>query len=90
MLRLIWATTNRLTRSGQVLGADQRLTTYEALRAITVDAAYQAFEEKDKGTLTVGKLADLVVLSSNPLLMPSTELQSLNVEQTWSHGQRIH
>lgn len=90
MLRLIWATTNRLTRSGQVLGADQRLTTYEALRAITVDAAYQAFEEKDKGTLTVGKLADLVILSSNPLLMPSTELESLTVEQTWSHGQRIH
>ena len=90
MLRLLWATTNRLTRSGKVLGADQRLTTYEALRAITVDAAYQAFEEKDKGSLAVGKLADLVVLSKNPLLMPSTELQSLTVEQTWSHGQPIY
>lgn len=90
MLRLLWATTNRLTRSGQVLGADQRLTTYEALRAITVDAAYQAFEEKDKGSLAVGKLADLVVLSKNPLLMPSTDLQSLTVEQTWSHGRQVH
>lgn len=90
MLRLLWATTNRLTRSGQVLGADQRLTTFEALRAVTVDAAYQAFEEQDKGSLKVGKLADLVILSKNPLLMPSTDLQEVTVEQTWSHGKQIH
>lgn len=90
MLRLLWATTNRLTRSGKVLGADQRLTTYEALRAITVDAAYQAFEEDDKGTLSVGKLADLVVLSANPLLIHSKDLEQLTVEQTWSHGKQIH
>ncbi len=90
MLRLLWATTNRLTRSGKVLGAPQRLTTYEALRAITVDAAYQGFEEEHKGTLAAGKLADLVVLSANPLNMPTADLETLAVEQTWSHGVRVH
>ena len=49
MIRLIWATTNRKTRSDQVLGADQTLTTFEALSAITRMAAYQNFEEDEKG-----------------------------------------
>ena len=66
MMRLIWATTNRLTRSGQVLGEAQRLDALEALRAVTANAAYQSFEECCKGTLTPGKQADLVMLSRDP------------------------
>ena len=89
MLRLLWATTNRLTRSGQVLGAKQRLNTYEALVAITRDAAYQYFEEDRKGTLVAGKLADLVVLSGNPLELDRTRLLELDVPETWSHGTRV-
>lgn len=88
MLRLLWATTNRLTRSDQVLGPNERLTTYEALAAITRDAAYQYFEEDRKGTLAAGKLADLVILSSNPLDTPTVDLLSLEVTETWSHGVR--
>jgi predicted amidohydrolase YtcJ len=89
MLRLVWATTNRLTRSGRILGPEQRLDTYEALRAITADAAYQYFEEDRKGTLEPGKLADLVILSANPLQTPPGELQELQVLETWSHGSRV-
>ena len=89
MIRLIWATTNRKTRSDQVLGAEQRLTTFEALSAVTRMAAYQNFEEDRKGTLETGKLADLVVLSQNPLAMDPSDLLDLRVEQTWSHGTRI-
>ena len=55
MSRLLWATTNRLTRSGQVLGQDQRITTLDAIRAVTINAAYQYFEEDRKGTIDVGK-----------------------------------
>ncbi|MCZ6459290.1 MAG: amidohydrolase family protein, partial [Gammaproteobacteria bacterium] len=88
MLQLLWSTTNRLTRSNQVLGPDERLTTYEALAAITRDAAYQYFEEDRKGTLAAGKLADLVILSSNPLDTPTVDLRSLEVTETWSHGMR--
>ena len=90
MIRLLWATTNRVTRSGQVLGAEQRLTTLEALAAMTRNAAYQYFEEDRKGTLETGKLADLVILSANPLDMKIEDLLTLEVEETWSHGRRVY
>ncbi|MCY3640269.1 MAG: amidohydrolase [Gammaproteobacteria bacterium] len=89
MIRLVWATANRLTRSGQVLGEAQRLDTLEALRAITVNAAYQSFEECCKGTLTPGKQADLVVLSRDPLSMPAADLLDLDVVETVSRGATV-
>ena len=89
MIRLLWSTTNRLTRSGKVLGADQRISTYNALQAMTINAAYQHFEENTKGTIEVGKLADLVILSKNPLDMPINTLLDLEVVATYSHGKEI-
>jgi predicted amidohydrolase YtcJ len=90
MIRLLWSTTNRLTRSGKVLGPDQRISTYDALKAMTINAAYQHFEEDIKGTIEVGKLADLVVLSENPLSMQTQDLLNLSVVATYSHGQEIY
>jgi len=89
MLRLLWATTNRITRSGKVLGPDQRISTYQALLAITRYAAYQHFEEREKGTLEVGKLADFVVLDRDPLSIPREELLDLQVEMTFSRGKLV-
>jgi predicted amidohydrolase YtcJ len=89
MIRLLWSTTNRLTRSGKVLGPDQRISTYDALKAMTINAAYQHFEEDIKGTIEVGKLADLVVLSENPLEIDTKELLDMKVIATFSHGVRI-
>ena len=90
MIRLLWSTTNRLTRSGKVLGADQKISTYDALKAMTVNAAYQHFEEDIKGTIEVGKVADLVVLSQNPLSMQTQDLLNLRVVATYSRGQEIY
>jgi len=90
MIRLLWATTNRQTRSAITLGEEQRLTTFEALQAITSHAAYQHFEERLKGTIETGKLADLVVLSENPLDMPTEDLLNLKIDTTIAHGQVIH
>ncbi len=89
MIRLLWATTNRQTRSGKVLGADQRVSTEVALAAMTRVAAWQNFEEGDKGTLTAGKLADLVVLSANPLTLATGQLLDLKVMATYSRGVRL-
>ena len=89
-IRLLWATTNRRTRSDQVLGAEQRLSTYDALRAMTLYGAYQNFEEEAKGSLEVGKLADIAVLSENPLTLPVEDLMRLEVEATFSHGTQIY
>jgi predicted amidohydrolase YtcJ len=89
MLRLLWATTNRLTRSGQVLGPAQRVSIYDGLRAMTIFAAYQQFEEQDKGTIEVGKLADLVVLSADPLKTETADLLSLEVKATYARGRKV-
>jgi predicted amidohydrolase YtcJ len=89
MIRLLWATTNRLTRSGQLLGQEQRISTLEAIKAVTINAAYQYFEEDIKGTIDVGKQADLVILSKNPLAMPTTKLLDIKVERTIARGKTI-
>lgn len=89
MIRLLWATVNRETRSGQVLGPAQQVDAYTALLGMTRHAAYQHFEEDRKGTLEAGKLADLVVLSADPLTLQAEDLLTLAVEATYSHGRQI-
>jgi predicted amidohydrolase YtcJ len=71
-LRLVWSAVNRRTRSGLVVGPEERLTPMQALRAVTTDAALQHFEDEDKGSLEPGKLADLVITSRSPLDDPET------------------
>jgi predicted amidohydrolase YtcJ len=89
MIRLLWSTTNRKTRSGKVLGDEQKISTYEALKAITINAAYQHFEDDIKGTLEVGKQADIVVLSEDPLDMDAKDILKIDVVATFSQGAEI-
>ena len=89
MIRLLWSTTNRKTRSGTVLGEEQKISTYSALEAMTINAAFQHFEDDIKGSIEVGKLADLVVLSEDPLSIPVNELLELKIMATYSHGKEI-
>jgi len=89
-LRIIDATTNRVTRSGLILGPDQRITPYEALLTQTRWAAYQYFEEDHKGTLTVGKLADFVVLDQNPLKIDPMKIHTIEVVETIKEGKRVY
>lgn len=88
-LRILDATVNRTTRSGFVLGADQRLTPYEALKTLTAWAAFQYFEEDRKGTLSVGKLADLVILDRNPLTIAPARLHTIRVLRTIKQGKTV-
>ena len=89
MIRLLWSTTNRKTRSGKVLGEEQKVSTYTALEAMTINAAYQHFEDDIKGTIEVGKQADLVVLSEDPLSIHPEKLLNLKVVATYSKGTEI-
>jgi len=88
-LRLVWSAVNRKTRSGFVVGEAERITPMQALRAVTIDAAYQHFEEDDKGSLEPGKLADLVILSRSPLEDPET-IDEIEVRETIVGGRTIY
>lgn len=88
-IRVLAATVNRTTRSGQVLGPEQRVEPAIALKAMTLWAAYQHFEEKSKGSIETGKLADFVLLSGNPLTLPREKLDTLKVLQTIKQGKVI-
>jgi hypothetical protein len=80
---------NRLSRSGQTIGAGERITPLEALEAITLDGARLYGEEAKKGSIEVGKLADLVVLSANPLTVPPATLRAIRVEETIKDGKTV-
>jgi predicted amidohydrolase YtcJ len=89
MMRLMWSAVSRTTRSGKTLGPDQRISPLQALKAVTKDAAYQYFEEDRKGTIEVGKLADLTVLSDNPLLVQPALIKDIRVLETIKEGETI-
>ncbi len=90
LMRVIWTATTRVSRSGKIIGKDQRLTVYEALKSITEWSAYQHFEEKTKGTLEQGKIADLVLLNKNPLKVNLEEVKDIIVMETIKDGESVY
>lgn len=89
-IRILSATVNRVSRSGVVIGPDQRVTVYQGLKSITDWAAYAAFEENLKGTLSAGKLADFVILDKNPLKIDPNQINGLRVMETIKEGKTIY
>ena len=89
-MMVIDATVNRVTRSGEVLGEDQKVSPYVALKSVTDWAAYQYFEDKNKGTLEAGKLADFVVLDHDPLKVPTNQLKNINIVSVYKEGKLIY
>ncbi|MGL6106046.1 amidohydrolase [Romboutsia sp.] len=80
---------NRTTESGRILGENQRIPVMEAIKAVTINGAYQYFEEDMKGSIEPGKYADLVILDKNPLEIPSEELETIQVLETIKEGNTI-
>jgi hypothetical protein len=87
---MMWSAVNRLSRGGQLIGADQRVTPLEALKAMTINVAYQYGEQASKGSLEVGKRADLVVLDQNPLKVDPMKIKDILVVETVKDGQSIY
>jgi len=90
VLALVDAGVNRRTPSGLVIGPEERVSPYQALRAVTANAAWQIKEERTKGTLEVGKLADLVILERNPLTVNPTTIKDIAVVETIKEGRSIY
>ncbi len=90
LMMIMWTTVNRITRSGDVIAPEESLSPYDALRTITIWGAYQHFEENRKGSLVQGKLADLVVLSDNPVKIDPMQLKEIEVHETIKEGVSIY
>jgi hypothetical protein len=87
---LLWTSVNRVTREGRLLGEAERVTPYRGLQALTVNAAYEYFEEASKGTLEAGKRADFVVLDKNPLKVEPMAIKDIRVVETLKDGKRVY
>ena len=89
IMRLVSIAVNRETRSGHILGPDQRVSVIEALHAVTLGAAYQYFEEDDKGSIEVGKRADFVVLAQDPRTVDASAIADIDIVETISRGESV-
>jgi predicted amidohydrolase YtcJ len=89
-MRVLSATVTRRTRSGDILGPTQRVPVEVALKAMTIWPAYQHFEEKTKGSIEVGKLADFVILTEDPTAVAPLMLDQIKVAETIKEGQSVY
>lgn len=86
----VWSAVNRVSRSGKVIGESEKISVERALKSITIDGAYQYFEEDSKGSITAGKLADFVILDANPLSVDPMTLKDVAVVATYKEGVKIY
>lgn len=86
----IWSAVNRISRLGAVIGEDERATPYQAIQAITSFAAYEFYEEDSKGSISVGKLADFVILDKNPLKVEVGDIRNIEVLETVKEGKSVY
>ncbi|MBV8067027.1 MAG: amidohydrolase [Candidatus Eremiobacteraeota bacterium] len=89
-LFIAWTAVNRISRSGEIIGPEERVSAHAAFRALTIDAAYQYGEEERKGSIAAGKLADLVVLDRNPLKVDASQIKDVRVVQTFKEGRPVY
>jgi predicted amidohydrolase YtcJ len=89
LMMIMHTTVNRVSRSGTIIGPNERLTPYQALKSITIWGAEQFFEEDRKGSLKVGKLGDFVLLDKNPLKVDPMTLKDIKVVETIKEGKSI-
>ena len=88
-MRVLDATVTRRSRSGDIIGPDQRVDVMTALKAMTIWPAWQHFEEDTKGSIEVGKLADFVILDKNPTTVDPETLDQIKVTETIKEGVTI-
>ncbi|MNX58138.1 N-substituted formamide deformylase precursor [compost metagenome] len=88
-MRVLSATVTRRTRSGDILGPDECVPVDIALKAMTLWAAWQHYEDDKKGSLTVGKLADMTILDADPMTIDRDKLAEIKVTSTWKEGREV-
>ena len=87
--RLIQTAIERTSKNGQNIGKGQEITLMDAIKALTIDAAWQIQKEDKIGSLTKGKYADFIILDSNPFETPTDELENIKVLKTYINGNLV-
>ena len=90
MFETIWCAVNRITKDGKMLGKDERINVLDAIKAVTINAAYQYFEEDRKGSIRKGKKADLIIVDKNPLKIDKNEIREIKVLETIKDGEKLN
>ena len=90
MIETLWCVVNRITKGGVEIGVEEKITPYEALMGVTINAAYEYFEEDKKGSIKEGKVADLVILDSNPLKVHPMDIRDIEVVETIKNGETVY
>ena len=86
MLETVQIAATRKTSSGVLLGESEKISVYDALKALTVNAAYQYFLEDERGSLEAGKVADFQCLSANPLKVDKEEIENIKLLSLYKEG----
>jgi len=86
---ILWTSMARTTRSGYVLGPDQRIDAYRGLKALTINPAWEYREETRRGSIAPGKLADFVIVTADPLETPVDGIRDIDVVETMKEGRTI-
>lgn len=89
MLETVWCAVNRITKDGMILEG-QQISPYEALKAVTIHAAYQYFEQEKKGSIKKGKEANLIILDQNPCKTPPMKIKSIRILETILRGDTVY
>ena len=90
MMHSVWTAVNRVSRLGNVIGEEQKISVYDALKAITINGAYAYFEEDSKGSIKDGKRADLVILDRCPMDVEPMDIKDIQVLETIKDGKTIY
>lgn len=90
MLESVQCAVCRTTQNGVLLGGEERISPFNALKGVTINAAYQYFEENIKGSLKPGKLANMIILDNDPLKVPHDEIGKIKVLCTIREGEPIY
>ena len=90
MFHSIWCAVERKTRNGILLDQEECVSVYEALKAVTINAAYQYHEEKKKGSICIGKNADFIIVNKNPMEIKISDIKELKVDVTIKDGKIVY
>lgn len=87
----LWTAVNRISiKGGTLFGADERISVREGIRALTINGAYQSFDEDRKGSIEPGKLADMIILNLDPLSIKPIDLKEIRVLETIKDGVTVY